>query len=227
MSGGWRALVLSVIVVGAACLPATLQAQRPQQLGKIVGQARVARGDFPFVPVLITLEFRGSPIQSAYCDDQGRYGFYNLPANEYRVSVNDDAYLPIGENVNVNPEVSTMNIVQLTLVPRESKKKEDPASRVAGSNPYLIDPAEYYRRFPKKTLKEFDRGVEAENQGKTDVAMEHYEKALSYSPDFSPAHNRLGSLYLSRQKFEKAQNQFEAELKTNQNDAQAHFNLAN
>jgi len=39
--------------------------------------------------------------------------------------VNDDAYIPIGENVNVNPEVSTMNIVQLTLVLREAKKKDD------------------------------------------------------------------------------------------------------
>ncbi len=227
MSIGWRVVVLSVVVVCAACLPITLQAQRLQQLGKIIGQLRVSRGDFPSVPVLLTLEFRGSPIQSAYCDDQGRFGFYNLVANEYRVSVNDDAYVPVGENVNVNPEVSQVNFVQFTLVPRESKKKEDPASRVAGSNPYLVDPAEYYRRFPKKTLKEFDKGVEAEKQGKTDDAMGHYEKALSYSPDFSPAHNHLGSAYLSRKKFEEAQNEFEAALKTNQNDAQAHFNLAN
>jgi predicted negative regulator of RcsB-dependent stress response len=227
MSIGWRVVALSAAVVCAACLPVMLQAQRPQQLGKIVGQLRVSRGDFPSVPVLITLEFRGSPIQSAYCDDQGRFGFYSLVANEYRVSVNDDAYVPVAENVNVNPDVSPINIVQFTLVPREPNKKEDPASRVAGSNPYLIDPTEYYRRFPKKTLKEFDKGVEAENQGKTDDAMGHYEKALSYSPDFSPAHNHLGSAYLSRKKFEEAQNEFEAALKTNQNDAQAHFNLAN
>ena len=227
MSSGWRVAVLSVVVVCAACLPVMLQAQRPQQLGKIVGQIRVSRGDFPSVPVLITLEFRGSPILSAYCDDQGRFGFANLVANQYRVSVDDDAYVPVAENVNVDPDISAINIVQITLVPRESKKKDDPASRVAGSSPYLIDPVEYYRRFPKKTLKEFDKGVEAEKQGKTDDAMRHYEKALSYSPDFSPAHNHLGSAYLSRQKFEEAQNEFEAALQTNRNDAQAHFNLAN
>jgi tetratricopeptide (TPR) repeat protein len=117
--------------------------------------------------------------------------------------------------------------VQFTLVPRESKKNEDAATRVEGSSPYLIDTAEYYKHFPKKTLKEFDKGVEAENQGKIDDAMAHYEKALSYSPDFSPAHNHLGSAYLNRQKFEEAQKEFEAALKTNQNDSQAHFNLAN
>ena len=226
MRSGWRGVAV-VLAVVAACFPAMLQAQRPQQLGKIIGQVRVLRGDFPLVAVMVTLEFRGSPIQSAYCDDQGRFGFGNLVANEYRVSVDDDAYTPVAETVNVNPEVSPVNFVQLTLVSRESKKKVDPATRVAGSNPYLIDPVEYYRRFPKKTLKEFDKGVEAQKQGKTDGAIEHYKKALSYSPDFSPAHNHLGSAYLSRKKFEEAQNEFEAALKTNQNDAQAHFNLAN
>ncbi len=83
----------------------------------------------------------------------------------------------------------------------------------SGSNPYLTDPADYFRRFPKKTLKEFDKGVEAEHQGKTDDAIQHYEKALSYSPDFYPAHNNLGNAYLSRQNFEAAQSQYEAVLK--------------
>src|SRR5712671_5108184 len=220
-------LLLCIAALCVDCGTAPLQAQRSAKLGAIVGQVRVSKGDFPFVPVLITLGFRGSPIQSMYCDGQGRFSFTSLAANEYRVSVDDDAYVPAGDNVNVNPEISTLNIVQLTLIPREAKKKDDPASRVAGSNPYLIDPAEYYRRFPRKTLKEFDKGVEAEAQGKTDDAIGHYEKALNYSPDFSPAHNHLGSVYLSQRKFEQAQGEFVAAVKTNSNDAQGHFNLAN
>jgi thioredoxin-like negative regulator of GroEL len=220
-------LFLSVAALCALCCTAPLQAQRSAKLGAIVGQVRVSKGDFPFVPVLITLGFRGSPVQSMYCDDQGRFSFTSLVANEYRVSVEDDAYVPAGDNVNVNPEISTLNIVQLTLVPRPAKKKDDPASRVAGSSPYLIDPAEYYQRFPKKTLKEFDKGVEAEAQGKIEDAVAHYENALGYSPDFSPAHNHLGSLFLGERKFEQAQREFEAAVKTNANDPQGHFNLAN
>jgi tetratricopeptide (TPR) repeat protein len=226
MGVGWRSVVIA-LAVGAAWFPATIHAQRPQQLGKIIGHVRVMKGDFPSVPVLVTLEFRGSPIQSAYCDDQGRFGFVNLVANEYRVSVDEDAYSPVAENVNVNPEVSPINFLQLTLVARESKKKEDPARRVAGSNPYLIDPAEYYRQFPKKAVKEFEKGVDADHRRKTDEAIEHYEKALAYSPEFYPAHNNLGSLYLSRQNFDNAKEHFEAALKANQNDAQGYFNLAN
>jgi tetratricopeptide (TPR) repeat protein len=216
----WFALLASFAV------PQRLCAQL-NQLGRIVGSVRVARGDFPAHPILISLEMRGSPVGSAYCDEQGRFGFYNLIANEYRLSVDDDAYEPANATTNLNPDTSSTNIVEFNLVPRSSGKKDPLPGRVNGSNPYMIDPGEYARHFPKKTLKEFDRGVEAEHEGKTDDAVQHYEKALSYSPDFYPAHNNLGNAYLGRQNFEAAQTQYEAVLKINQNDAQAHFNLAN
>src|SRR5258708_13532945 len=208
-------------------IPSSLLSQEPNQLGKIIGNLRVFRGDFPARPVLVSLEMRGSPVGSAYCDDQGRFGFYSLVANQYRVSIDDDAYEPVSETTAVNPATSSVNWVQITLVPRANAKKDPLPGRVEGSNPFLIDPAEYYRKFSKKTLKEFEKGVDADHKGKTDEAIQHYEKALTYSPEFYPAHNNLGSAYLRRQNFEGAQTQFEAALKANQNDAQAYFNLAN
>ena len=216
----WSALVISLL------LPIQLHAQG-QQLGKIIGNVRIVRGDFPPHPVLVSLEMRGSPIASTYADNQGRFGFYNLVANQYRVSVSDDSYEPFTATVDVDPTFFPQSFVQVTLTPRPTAKKDPLPGRVEGSNPYLIDPAEYSRQFPKKTLKEFDKGVEADRQGKTDDAIQHYEKALTYSPNFYPAHNNLGSAYLGRQNFEGAQTQFEAALKANQNDAQAYFNLAN
>lgn len=225
MARRWRARLLFALLASFA-IPSRLCAQQ-NQLGKIIGTARVVKGDFPVHPVLISLEMRGSPVRNAYCDDQGRFGFYSLVANEYRVSVNDDAYEPFSETIAVNPESSPVNFVQIALVPRPNAKKDPLPGRVQGSNPYLIDPAEYYRLFPKKTVKEFEKGVEADHKGKSDDAIQHYEKALSYSPDFYPAHNNLGSLYLARQNFDAAQTQFEAALKTNQNDVEAYFNLAN
>lgn len=217
----WVALLASIVVI-----PSLLSAQQIQ-LGKIIGNVRVSRGDFPAHAVLISLEMRGSPIGSAYCDDQGRFGFYNLVGNQYRISVTDEAYEPVSEMTEVNPATSPVNWVQITLVPRANGKKDPLPGRVEGSNPFLIDPAEYYRRFPKKTLKEFEKGVGADHQGNTDKAIQHYLKALSYSPDFYPAHNNLGSAYLARQNFDAAQTQFEAALKANQNDVEAYFNLAN
>jgi tetratricopeptide (TPR) repeat protein len=202
-------------------------AQQQNQLGRIIGNVKVSRGDFTPVPVLVSLEFRGTTIESAYTDAQGRFGFYNLLANTYRINISDDAYNPVSEVVDVNPTTSPMNVLQITLMPRSVSKKEPLPGRVAGSNPFLVDPAEYYRRFPKKTLKEFEKGADADHKGKTDEAIEHYQKALSYSPDFYPAHNNLGSAYLSQKNFDAAETQFGEALKSNQNDAQAYFNLAN
>jgi Tfp pilus assembly protein PilF len=218
-------LLWSVVLLPLALLT-PLHAQ--QQLGKIIGHVRLSRGDFPPHPVLISLDMRGSPIASAYSDDQGRFGFYNLVANEYKVTVNDDSYEPVSTTLILDPTFSPQCFASITLVPRQEKKQQDPLQgRIAGSNPYLVDPAEYYRRFPNKTIKEFEKGVNAEKQGKPDDAIAHYQKAISYSPDFYPAHNNLGSAYLNRQQFADAQNQFEAAIKANQNDADAHLNLAN
>ena len=205
---------------------ASLSAQQ-NQLGKIIGSVRILKGDFPDHPIMVTLEMRGAPVANVYCDARGGYGFYNLVANQYRVTVNDDAFEPVSELTDLNPDFSTTNMVQITLVPKASTKKDPLTGRMEGSNPYLVDPAEYYRQFPKKTVKEFEKGVDADRRGKSDDAMQHYEKALSFSSDFYPAHNNLGSDYLAQHKFEAAQTQFEATLKANQNDVEAYFNLAN
>ena len=228
MGNGSRCLVISTLLT-LVFLSAFLSAQQQQtQLGKIIGSVRVVKGDFPSTPVLVNLELRGSTIESVYTDGQGRFGFYSLYANQYRVAINDEAFQPVSENVNIFPDIEPLAFVQFTLIPREGKKPTDPLQkRVAGSNPYLVDPAEYYKHFPKKAVKEFEKGVNAEKDGKADEAIAHYLKAIDSSPDFYPAHNNLGSAYLSRQQFADARSQFEAAIKANQNDPQAHLNLAN
>jgi len=153
----WFVLLLSLVLTGQ------IRAQQANSLGKIIGIIRVSRGDFPAYPVLVSLEMRGSPINSAYADGQGRFGFYNLVANEYTITIDDDAYERFTETINVNPDTSPMSFAQVMLIPRANAKKDPLPGRVEGSNPYMIDPAEYYRRFPKKTRKEFDKGVEADH----------------------------------------------------------------
>jgi tetratricopeptide (TPR) repeat protein len=196
------------------------------QIGKIIGQIRVVRGDFPSHPILVSLECRGSTVDSTYADSQGKFGFYNLESNLYHVAVNDEGYNPVQQVANLNAVISPTLIVEVSLLPRETSKPKA-TDRMPGSNINMMDPAEYTRHFPKKTIKEFQKGVDADGQGKHEEAIAHYEKAISLSPDFYPAHNNLGAAELSRSNFAAARREFEAVVKLNQSDATAYFNLSN
>ncbi len=216
---------LFLLLLGFTLLSSPLSAQ--VQLGRIVGQLRVTRGDFPPHSILVELQLHGSAIASVYADDQGRFGFYNLEANPYHVVINDPAFRGVDELANVNPIVSSFNMVQIHLDPRDDVKRAPASNRIGGSNPHLVDPADYNRRFPKNAVKEFDRGVQADRDGKRDDAIEHYQKAVKIAPAFYMAHNNLGSDYLSKSDFSAARNEFQQAIQLNQSDGAAYFNLSN
>jgi tetratricopeptide (TPR) repeat protein len=198
-----------------------------QQFGSIVGELHVNKGDFPG-RVLVELQLHGSPINTVYTDEQGKFGFSPLGNNQYHVIIRDERFYPVDERVVLDLSVSATQMVQIHLTSREEvKKKDDLSGRSTGSNPYIVDLAEYTRQFPKKTVKEFKKGVEADARGKHDEAIAHYEKAISSSPNFYPAHNNLGSAELARANFAAARREFEQVVKLNQSDATAYFNLSN
>jgi tetratricopeptide (TPR) repeat protein len=118
-------------------------------------------------------------------------------------------------------------MVQIYLRPREKKNADPLAKQVAGSNPYIVDPGDYNQRFPKKAVKEYDKGLEAEKKGEKDKAIGHYEAALKIAPEYYPARNNLGALYLGKSDFKSAEEQFREAVRLDQNEAQAYFNLSN
>jgi tetratricopeptide (TPR) repeat protein len=176
---------------------------------------------------MVELRLRGSVISSAYADDQGRFGFYNLEANPYHIVISDPAFQEVDELANVNPIISAFTMVQIRLDPKEDSKQPSDPGRTRGSNPYLINTSDYNQRFPKNAVKEFDRAVQADREGKRDDAVEHYQKALRIAPDFYMAHNNLGSDYLSKSDFPAARKEFLQASQLNQSDAAAFFNLSN
>ncbi len=218
-----RNLILACLVfllISASALRAQIG------VGNIIGELHLSRGDFPG-RIFIELQLRGATLASAYSDDEGRFGFYGLGSNPYHVVIHDERFYPVDKLVELNTSISATSMAQISLTPRETAEREPLPNREPGSNPHLIDPSEYQRHFPKNAIKEFDKGVEADRNQKRDEAIRHYEKSIFLAPDFYPAHNNLGSAYLSRADFKSAQAHFEEAIKLNQSDAEAHLNLAN
>jgi hypothetical protein len=218
----------SVGICACLALSPPLSAQQ-QTLGSIVGRVRVVRGSSPPQPVLVSLEFRSAIMDSVYTDSSGTYGFHSLYPNLYNVIVNDDGYEPVRMRAVVDASMMSPTVmVDITLVP---KKTASPASGVqpqpSGSNPNVIDIREYSERFPKPAVKEFERGLRADRDGKRDEAIRHYQKAVAIAPYFYFAHNNLGSDYLSKSNFPAARKEFEEVVRLNQSDADAYFNLSN
>ncbi len=216
----------ALLLLFLAFLSGTVPAQL-QLVGNIGGRIQVAGGELPSHQILVELRLRGATVNSVYADAQGQFSFSNLPPNPYSIVIEDEAYYPVEVRAEVHPEVPT-TVVQIILHPREAPKKDDPISaRASGSNPNLVDPADYNKRFPKKAVKEYERGVNAEHKGERDEAIAHYEGALKIAPDYYPAHNNLGSLYLGKSDFKGAEAQFRESVRLDQNEAQAYFNLGN
>ena len=199
-----------------------------EQTTNIIGRLRVVKGDFPSHRVMIELRFRGSPVNTTYADNDGKFGFLNLVGGEYHVVINDEDYSPVDERILIHPENGPTAMLFIALERRESSPPRDPASaKVAGTNRNEIDVSNYNRQFSKKALKEYGKGLDSDRQGNRDEAILHYEAALKLAPDYYPAHNNLGSDYLSKSDFSAAREQFEEVIRLNQSDAAAYFNLSN
>jgi Tfp pilus assembly protein PilF len=203
----------------------TLRAQQGG-IGSIVGELHMSRGDFTG-RVFVELQLRTATMTSAYSDDEGKFVFYGLASNPYHVVIRDERFVPVDQTVVLDTSISTTAVAQINLTLREPAKKDPGPKRESGSNPYLIDPAEYQRHFPKKAVQEYEKGLKASNRGDSPEGARHFQKAIDLAPTFYPALNELGRTYLAKSDFKAAQQQFEEVIRLSPNDAVAHVNLGN
>jgi tetratricopeptide (TPR) repeat protein len=210
-----------------AVLCSSIALAQVQQLGTIAGQLRTANGDTPSHQVMVELTLHGATVNEVYADAEGHFGFTNLDADSYHVLVRDESYDLVDELVSLRPESPIANL-RILLQPRKGTKQGDALnSQPSGGNPFMVDPRNYNARFPKKAIKEYEKGVEADGESKRDVAIARYEAALKLAPSYYPAHNNLGSDYLAKNDPVSARKEFEKVVELNQSDSEAYFNLTN
>jgi len=213
-----------------AILIALLHASFPgrisaQAAGSIVGRIRITPGNEIKSPILVTLSSRGETVNSVYSDSEGNFGFSGLPGNLYHLVINEEGYLPVQEDVSVDPVTTSMKLVTIDLVPSQVRQKASPS--IKGGNTRLTGSNQYAQQIPKGARKQFEKGVRSDNDGKADDAIRYYQKALELAPEFYEARNNLGSDFLAKSRFPEAQQQFEQVVKVNPSDAAAYFNLGN
>src|SRR5213076_3637645 len=89
--GKAMACVRRTLVLTCLFLLVYLPSLRAQQYGSIVGEVRVNKGEFPG-RLLVELQLHGSPINSVYTDEQGKFGFGPLGSNLYHIIIRDERF---------------------------------------------------------------------------------------------------------------------------------------
>lgn len=224
MQRSWRRIITTACF--ALWLARFCPAQQ-NQYSNIVGQVTVARLGFPPKAILVNLVSRGATIGSVYADNQGKFGFYSLLGGMYYVVIQDPDYEAVSRQVDVDPTITQQTYIQVVLTPVQHTESDNGSAAAPSSNPNVVDLSQYTKRFPKKAVKEYQKGVEAEKKGDAKGATEHLQKAMQTAPDFYPAHNELGRVYMGQSNFAGAEEQFQQAIKLNQTDPEAHLNLGN
>jgi Flp pilus assembly protein TadD len=195
--------------------------------GAIAGEITITRAGSPSDRIFVSLQTRGITVNQVWTDNEGKFLFRDLPDNLYHVIVRDEKYEPYEQEVRVNPHTNPLNVLAVQLTPKSADKKHESPPPITGANPYLSDVAGYEKEFPAKVLKEYEKGRASQAKGRADEATHHFQTALRLAPDFYPAHNNLGTIYLAQSDFVAAEGEFETARRLKPSDAETYFNLGN
>lgn len=191
-------LLLASIVTLTLCHVVSLAQIQNGPSGPTVelhGQVRFTDGGAPAENVLVRLESYdgGGSVSEAFTDRLGKFRFSGLQPAQYSVKVHQSGYRDTEQTVDLQTSSSGLVMLQLSK----------DTSRATTTKTGTIDAA-----VPAGAQKEFDKGVEALAQGgkaKTNVAAQHFEKAVSLYPRFIEARLKLGTAYMDLEQWDKAE----------------------
>lgn len=179
------------------------------------GQVRYAQGGRPAEFVLVRLEsFRGGVVGETTTDRSGKFRFSSLSPELYVVSVRAPGYSEVQQQVDLRTQVT--DYIQLQLVPEVKAAKDVPAnSRV------VIDAS-----VPQAARVEFEKGREAIFETKSlDNGILHLENAVRIHPRYLEALLLLGTAYMDKQDWMRAETTLRQFVALDPNIANAHFAL--
>ena len=140
-------------------------------------------------------------IARTFTDLAGRYRFTNLGGDTVDVVVRTDGF----DEARVPVKLIQGRIASVSMI-LTAKAQTVVEPETWDSSVVHID--ELSRKFPKKVVDDFQKAVESKRKGEIAKAMELLESLVKVSPDFSNAHNLLGTVYQSLDRYRDAEKQY-------------------
>jgi Flp pilus assembly protein TadD len=207
--------ILAIVIFGATAVIYG-QAPRPTSVVHVHGQIRYAQGGRPAEFILVRLEsFRGGLIAETTTDRSGRFTFNGIAAELYIVSVRVPDFNEIHQQVDLRTQAS--DYVQLQLV---AEVRNVPVERTA-KRPGVVD-----ANVPQAALSEFEKGRHAVLQeNNVDKAIVHLENAVRLYPQYLEALLLLGTAYMDKHDWLKAEAVLQQVLARDAKTTSAYFAL--
>jgi Flp pilus assembly protein TadD len=181
---------------------------------QISGQIRYAVGNRPAEFVIVRLEsFSGGVVGEVNTDRSGKFMLTGLSPDLYMVSVRIAGYREVQQQVDLRTQIT--DYVQLQLI------AEDSGVSVPVKRNGVID-----ANVPKHALSEFEKGRDAITQANSlDEGILHLENAVRLYPKYLEALLLLGTAYMDKSDWKKAEDQLHQALTIAPNTTGAHFAL--
>jgi tetratricopeptide (TPR) repeat protein len=146
---------------------------------------------------------------SAVTDQDGVFRFTGISPGNYTVVVDGGKEYEASREPVVIDLSSRGRILQVTIQLRPKADASNPA----------------FAGVPQSALDAYQKGTAAAQKGKLTDAVQFLGKAVTISPNFTPALSDLGASYIKLSQWDKAAETFDALLKLKPNDPTAHLDM--
>ena len=179
--------------------------------GPITGSVRLPPGEELNESMLVRLETHtGFLMSQIWTKESGRFEFFNVACGTYVLAVDVAGYYPVRRIVDHSYEPAEGLVLQLIADESQSSSR---ATTTVSLRTLLV---------PEAAREEFEKGMKAVAEKKSDRAARHFEKAIELHPDYDDAYVQLALAHLQRGKRAEARSVAERALAQNNTNAGAY-----
>jgi tetratricopeptide (TPR) repeat protein len=213
-----RYYFLTTIILSLIACPAFAQRDRDTfgssatAPGEIFGQVRMAESNSPVKNISVRLErFGGGLIEEMMTDGNGKFRFAGLKRDQYTVAVRIPRFTPAQQQVDLQFVLRAYLLIDLS---------PEKTGTETNSTNVIVD-----ARVPAEAQMEFEKGRAIAQEKRAEQALSHLERSINLYPDFLEAHLLIGTLYLERQQYAKAETALLRATQINPSTASAFISL--
>jgi tetratricopeptide (TPR) repeat protein len=184
----------------------------PGSLFEVSGQVRSADNRTVENAMVRIETHSGALVDQGTTDSLGRFRFTRLRSGTYKVTATAGAAVSQSQVVDINRSNPRPHLL-FQLAPEAPGLR--PAGRVG-----VID-----ARVPLDAKTEFDKGIAAVAEKKSDAAIAQFKKAIEIYPEFYDAHLSLAQLYMDGAQLDKAEAGFRQAMTVNPKGVRAMVSL--